>query len=137
MKYQKLFNLFDRKAINIDETSFYFRDDPCKTEHFIGYTPQYESPYWVGYCDIECGCDFKTAKELAKLLSKNYYSIMIPQLRISMIFDILYTDLVIDKNIASFKRHFKWIGEREKKLCTKFTTDVSCYYNIYNVVKIT
>ena len=64
MKYQKLFNLFDRKAINIDETSFYFRDDPCKTEHFIGYTPQYESPYWVGYCDIECGCDFKTAKEL-------------------------------------------------------------------------
>ncbi len=64
MKYEKLFNLFDKKAINIDETSFYFRDDPLKTEHFIGFQPQHELPYWVGYCDIEGGCDFKTAKEL-------------------------------------------------------------------------
>lgn len=64
MKYKKLFNLFDKKSANIDETSFYFRDDPHKIEHFIGYVPQQELPYWVGCCDIDGGCDFKTAKEL-------------------------------------------------------------------------
>lgn len=64
MLYQTLFDLFDKKADNIDETSFCFKDDPCKIEHYIGYQPQYELPYWVGYCDVEGGCDFKTAKEL-------------------------------------------------------------------------
>ena len=64
MEYQKLFDLFDRKSANIDETSFYFRDDPRKTERFIGYLPQYDLPYWVGYCDVEGGCEFKTAREL-------------------------------------------------------------------------
>ena len=64
MQYQMLFDLFNMKAINIDETSFRFRNDPRKIEHFIGYVPQYELPYWVGYCDIEGGCNFKTAKEL-------------------------------------------------------------------------
>ena len=64
MKYKKLFNLFDQKCTNIDETSFVFKDDPHKIEHYIGYLPQYEFPYWVGYCDVEDGCEFKTAKEL-------------------------------------------------------------------------
>ncbi len=64
MNYEKLFNLFDQKLTNIDETSFIFRDDPRKIEHYIGYIPPHELPYWVGYCDVEGGCDFKTAKEL-------------------------------------------------------------------------
>ena len=64
MDYKTLFNLFDQKHHNIDETSFYFKTDPKKVEHFIGYLPQYELPYWVGYCDVENGCDYKTAKEL-------------------------------------------------------------------------
>ena len=64
MEYKKLFNLFDQKFTNINETSFVFKDDPCNIEHFIGYLPQYEMPYWVGYCDVEGGCEFKTAKEL-------------------------------------------------------------------------
>ena len=64
MRYETLFSLFDKKALNIDETSFYFKNDPHKIEHFIGYLPQYNLPYWVGYCDIEGGCEFKTAKEL-------------------------------------------------------------------------
>lgn len=63
MKYEKLFDLFDKKAININDTSFCFIDDPKRIEHFIGYLPQQEL-YWVGFCDIEGGCDFKTAKEL-------------------------------------------------------------------------
>ena len=64
MNYKKLFNLFDQKLVNIDETMFVFKDDPHKIEHYIGYLPQYELPYWVGHCDIEGGCEFKTAKEL-------------------------------------------------------------------------
>ena len=64
MTYETLFKLFDEKRVNIDETSFYFKDDPQEIEHFIGYQPQYDLSYWVGYCDIEGGCNFKTAKEL-------------------------------------------------------------------------
>ena len=34
---------------NINETCFYFEDDPDKNDHYLGYLPQYEKPYWVGY----------------------------------------------------------------------------------------
>ena len=39
-------------GMNIDETCFYFSDDPNEEEHYLGYLPQYDKPYWVGYCDI-------------------------------------------------------------------------------------
>lgn len=48
----------------IDETCFYFRDDKEETERYLGYLPQYEKPYWIGCCDIDGGCEFKTAEEL-------------------------------------------------------------------------
>jgi hypothetical protein len=53
-----------KAGISIDETCFYFVDDPQKEEHYIGFLPQYEKPYWVGYCDIPDGCEFHTAEEL-------------------------------------------------------------------------
>ena len=49
---------------SIDETCFYFTDDPTESEHYVGYLPQYEKPYWVGYCDIPDGTEFYSAKEL-------------------------------------------------------------------------
>lgn len=52
------------KGLNIDETCFYFRDDEEEIEHYIGYLPQFDEPYWVGLCDIEGGCEYKTADEL-------------------------------------------------------------------------
>ena len=64
MKFETLFKLFDEKRADIDETSFYFKNDPKETDHFIGYLPQYDKPYWIGYCDIEGGCEFMTAKEM-------------------------------------------------------------------------
>lgn len=64
MDYETLFALFDNKHTNIDETAFYFKNDPQEVERFIGYLPQYESPYWAGRCDIEGGCAFPTAKAL-------------------------------------------------------------------------
>ena len=48
----------------IDETCFYFSDDPTEGERYLGYLPEDEKPYWAGYCDIEDGCEFKTADEL-------------------------------------------------------------------------
>ena len=47
-----------------DETTFYFKTDPKEKEHYLGYKPEYKKPYWVGYCDIENGCEFLTAKEM-------------------------------------------------------------------------
>ena len=35
-------------------------------EHILGYLPQFEKPYWIGYCDVEDGCEFATAKELVE-----------------------------------------------------------------------
>ncbi|MCR5694838.1 MAG: hypothetical protein K6G89_07725 [Clostridia bacterium] len=64
MKYETLFKLFDEKRFNIDDTSFYFKNDPQKIERFIGYVPGDERPYWIGRCDADGGCDFSTAKEL-------------------------------------------------------------------------
>ena len=48
----------------INETQFYFADDPNEIDRFLGYLPQDELPYWVGYCDIKGGTEFRTAEEL-------------------------------------------------------------------------
>lgn len=64
MNYEKLFDLFDKKHHNINDTSFYFKSDPNETLHFMGYLSELDRPYWIGICDIEDGCNFKTAKEL-------------------------------------------------------------------------
>jgi len=63
MTYDELLHLFEIGA-NIDETVFYFYDDPSEEEHYIGFLPQFEKPYWAGYCDVENGCAFQTAQEL-------------------------------------------------------------------------
>ena len=64
MDFKTLFDLFENKKPNIDETAFYFQTDPDKKEHFIGFIPHKEFPYWIGLCDIDGGSNFKTAKEL-------------------------------------------------------------------------
>ena len=62
--YDFILAQFAKGDYRVDETTFYFRSDPKEVEHYIGYLSQYEKPYWAGYCDIEDGCEFKTAKEL-------------------------------------------------------------------------
>jgi len=49
---------------SVDETCFYFSDDPKEDEHYIGFQAEYEKPYWAGFCDVEDGCEFDTAEEL-------------------------------------------------------------------------
>jgi hypothetical protein len=61
------FDFFMRQLIagmNIDETCFYFLNDPKEEEHFCGFSPQFDKPYYVGLCDIENGIDFTSADEL-------------------------------------------------------------------------
>ena len=38
---------------NIDETCFSFCDDPDEKEHYLGFIPHCDEPYWIGYCDVE------------------------------------------------------------------------------------
>ena len=71
IRYEDLLALFEAGE-NIDETAFYFADDPTKDDHYLGYLPypnlwhpEYtDKPYWAGYCDIEDGFECATAKEL-------------------------------------------------------------------------
>jgi hypothetical protein len=55
-----------KAGVSIDETCFYFSDDPKEDEHYIGFQSEYEKPYWVGFCDVEDGCEFNTAEELVE-----------------------------------------------------------------------
>ena len=62
--YHFLLELFEIGK-NVDETAFYFIDDPTEEEHYLGYLPEYSSaPYWAGYCDLTDGFECATAKEL-------------------------------------------------------------------------
>ena len=66
ISYDFLLSLFET-GTNVDETAFYFTDDPTEEEHYLGYLPYGpipEYPYWAGYCDIEDGFECATAKEL-------------------------------------------------------------------------
>ena len=62
--HNRFLQAFISEGVYADETTFYFKDDPSETVHYIGYLPEYASPYWAGYCDIPNGADFKTAEEL-------------------------------------------------------------------------
>ena len=62
--YDLLLALFEKGDARVDETVFYFQSDLDESEHYIGYLPEYDKPYWAGYCDIKDGCEFETAKEL-------------------------------------------------------------------------
>lgn len=78
--------------------------------------------------------DFTLVKELANLLRKNYHKLLLPIQKVSVIFDILYADIVIDANIHNFKRHYNWITEKEKTICLKYPDDMKYYYDIYTKI---
>ena len=64
------FNYFFKRLSEgrfIDETQFYFLDDPLQADRFLGYLSEFDYPYWIGDCDIEDGCEFKTAEELVNV----------------------------------------------------------------------
>lgn len=76
INYEELLYYFENdNKYPIDETIFYFDDDPDEILHYIGCLRQYEKPYWAGYCDISDGCEFLTAKELFNAKIYNNHSI--------------------------------------------------------------
>ncbi len=83
-----------KAGMSIDETCFYFLDDPEKSEHCIGFLPQYKTPYWIGDCDISNGCEYKTAEELvdAKVFDGKSLKERWPSVRILSIFGICLDD---------------------------------------------
>lgn len=62
--YNRFFNVFKNSGISVDETVFLLKNEEPQKEHYIGFLPEYNKPYWAGYCDIPNGCEFKTAEEL-------------------------------------------------------------------------
>lgn len=63
--YNQLLSFFENDdKYPIDETTFYFNDDPDETIHYIGCIRKYKKPYWAGYCDLYDGCEYFTAEEL-------------------------------------------------------------------------
>ena len=61
--YDVLLALF-KSGRFVDETKFFFEDDPDEEEHYLGYLPGFDKPYWAGYGDFEDDCEFDTAEEL-------------------------------------------------------------------------
>lgn len=64
LEYDFFFKVLKENGTWLDETHFYFSDDPEEEEHWLGCILSYEQPYWAGGCDIPRGCDFDTAEEL-------------------------------------------------------------------------
>ena len=72
ISYEDLLYLFEHNKDHVDETVFYFDDDPKEEEHYIGCQPitydgkPDDQPYWIGLCDIDTveGRVFATAAEL-------------------------------------------------------------------------
>lgn len=62
--YNRFFDVFKNSGSNVDETLFRFKDEKSQQDHYIGFLPEYDEPYWAGYCDNPEGCSFKTAEEL-------------------------------------------------------------------------
>lgn len=53
-----------KSGTNINETCFYFADDPKEEERYLGYDAENKPSYWAGYCDVKDGAEFETADEL-------------------------------------------------------------------------
>ncbi|MBO4866997.1 MAG: hypothetical protein J5582_10640 [Ruminococcus sp.] len=65
LDYEKFLGIFkNADRHNVDETTFYFDDDPDEQEHYLGWIGGQEKPYWVGYCDIHDGCEYSSAEEM-------------------------------------------------------------------------
>ncbi len=64
LDYPFFLNLLKNNGTWLDETHFYFADDPDKTERWLGFLPKFDEPYWIGGCDIPDGASYLTAEEL-------------------------------------------------------------------------
>lgn len=108
----------------------------------INATPYYEEKLnhitvpvveFMMYNAIDHG-DFVKVKELRELLERNYIKLIFPIQKIVINFDLLWVDLVVDKSLVAFKRHFRRFKESEKMMCKKPNTDMNFYYRLYEQI---
>lgn len=78
--------------------------------------------------------DFEEAKKLAKIMRKNIQRIPFVLQRAAILLDILYADLVLDENMANFKRHFTWIRDTERMVYSNSYYGLTPLYNIYSYI---
>ena len=78
--------------------------------------------------------DTEGMKNINRINRNNYHKIPLPQQRVTAIFNILYSDIVLIEDMNAFKRHFKSITDKEKMLCMKLDYDVKYYYRIYESI---
>ena len=64
LDYEFFLDLLKTNGSWLDETCFYFVDDPEETERWLGCILSREKPYWIGGCDIPGGAEYLTAEEL-------------------------------------------------------------------------
>lgn len=78
--------------------------------------------------------DFNSALEYSKLLEKNYHNCYFVIQKISVLFDLLYTDIVINNDINKFKRRFSRITKQEQKIICRPKTDLDLLFKIYQKI---
>ena len=66
LDYEFFLNLLKTNGSWLDETHFYFVDDPGQREHWLGCIPKREKPYWLSDCDVPGGAEYDTAEEMAE-----------------------------------------------------------------------
>ena len=61
----------------------------------------------------------------------NHITLPVAQLRFNYAID-KDADIVINENMSDFRRHFRWIREKERLLCQKYDSDINYNYKIYS-----
>ena len=65
LSFEQFVYIFENDDIfPVDETAFHFEGETGGEHHFLGCLREYQKPYQVGYCDVEDGCEFLTAREM-------------------------------------------------------------------------
>ena len=99
-----------------------------KLNHISLPAVQFKFYYAIDHDDLE------QALRLGNILNDNYYNIILPIQRVAIIFDIMWCDIVIKRNMHLFKMHFRRIKGLELKMCKIENTDVNCFYKIYKSI---
>ena len=75
--------------------------------------------------------NFQEVLELGALLERNYHNFYFLLQRLLVNFDLMWIELVVNKNENSFRRRFRKIKEKGKAICLKPDTDINFYYRLY------
>lgn len=108
----------------------------------VNYVGYYENPLnnitvssaqFMFYQAIDRG-NFSEAEEIIKVITSSYHNLPIYIQRVAVIFEILWADIVLFTDMNRFKRHYHWIGVKERMFCQKINSDIKKNYDIYTSI---